>query len=153
MKSLQESLFDDNIKKNPTIREAYCLLAGRDGMQAGGMMVGELFDSNKLRKYPEPYYQDMLGSGLAGLVGVVVDLPVPDKSDYNKGIYSDWSQGAMKVLRKYIKKSWLHHFDEYFGVNVRKSVLGKDMMDIRLELNDPETGSTNGYYQFTFKLN
>ena len=153
MKSLKESLFDDNIKKLPTIREAYCLLAGKDGTWVGGLPLGQMFMTGKLSKYPNPYYRDQVGDGLSGLLGVIVDLPVPSEKDYNKGINCDWGQNAMKVLGKYVKSSWKHEFSEKFEVNVRKSCLGKDMIEIRLELYNETHSCTNGFYQFTFKPN
>lgn len=153
MKSLQESLFDNNIKKNLTIREVYCLLVGHEGVWSGGLPIGQMFIASKLLKYPNPYYKDQVGDGIAGLLGVIVDLPVPSEKDYNKGINCDWGQNAMKVLKKYIKQSWRHEFDEKFEVNVRKSCLGKDMIEIRLELYNETHSCVNGFYQFTFKQN
>jgi len=153
MKSLQESLFDDNVKKDITIREAYCLLAGRDGMWVGGLPLGQMFMANKLSNYPNPYYRDQVGDGLSGLLGVITDLPVPSEKDYNKGVNCKWGQNAMKTLGKYIKRSWKHEFNEKFEINVRKSALGKDMIEIRLELMDEIHSSAIGFYQFTFKLN
>ena len=152
MKSLKESLFDNNIKKDVTIREAYCLLAGKDGIWAGGMPIGQMFMANKLLKYPNPYYRDQVSDGLAGLLGVIVDLPVPSEIDYNKGSKSKWSENAKNVLNKYIQRSWKPEFDKGFEVNIRKSVLGKDMIEILLEFRPCVSKALDGFYQFTFKL-
>jgi hypothetical protein len=153
MKSLQESLFDNNIKKGITIRQAYCLLAGHERIQTVGMPIGQMFMVNKLSKYPNPYYEGHMGDGLVGLLGIITDLPVPLEKDYNLGIECDWGQNAKKVLGKYIRRSWKQEFDENFEVNVRESCLGKNMIEIRLELYNETHSYVIGSYQFTFKLN
>ena len=153
MRSLQESLFGDNIKKNPTIREAYHLLAGDDGFRAGGMLLSWLFMEDKLIKYPNPYPHTTFGDGLAGLAGIIADLSCPLEKDYNKGNDCDWSKNAIKVLSKYVKRSWKQEFNKNFKITVRKSFLGKNKIDICMELYDSETGFINGFYEFTFGLN
>lgn len=105
MKSLQESLFDDNIKKNPTIREAYGLLTGRTGFEVIGFEVGQMFNVDKLYDYPNPYYPDMLPPGVAGLLGLIVDQEPPTRKDFLIKGQSPWGTELKKKLTKYVKRS------------------------------------------------
>ena len=157
MKSLRESLFDkDLVKKDLKFRDAYDLLirgiddplAGCTGTRAWGMPIGQMFSSKKIEKYKTPYYPDILNKFFAGLLGVITDMPIPDKRDFNKGMYCDWCQKLMskQYLGKYVLPSWKLEYDRKFEVGLKNRVSNNSSL-ISLELRDGD----NGGYIFTFK--
>jgi len=148
MKSLQESLFDDNIKKNPTIREAYCLLSGRAGFEVFGFEVGQMFNVDKLYDYPNPYYPDMFSPGVAGLLGLIVDQEPPTRKDFLVKGQSPWGAELKKKLTKYVKRSWKQEWDKKLEVIIDLFAPNSKIFSIELDFDHG-----TGIYRFLFKLN
>lgn len=148
MKNLQESLFDNNIKKVLTIRDV-CVLnqanTGR-GIIAGGIPIGYFFSIATLRKYPHPY--DTTGNSeynsLDYLIGVIVDQPMPSKSDI-KTSNTKWCENLKKVLTKYVARNWRFEWNK--KINVYLIEYPNDCFAVSI---DYDCGA--GSYDFIFKL-
>lgn len=147
MKSLQESLFDDNIKKDLTIRDV-CELnptkTGR-GITAIGMPIGQMFSAQKIRKYPHPY--DIQNSSVYNLldyfVGIIVDQPMPSKSNIKTSDHK-WCENLKKVLTKYVTRSWRSEWDK--KINIYLIEYPNDGFAVSIDF---ECGT--GSYEFLFK--
>ena len=119
MKSLKESLFDsDLVKKSITIRDVCDLLDNnRGGAVASGFAIGQMFNVDKLAKYPNPYTNYHLSgiNTLDHLIGIIMDQPMPTKSNIK---ISDrkWCNDLKKVLTKYIKRSWKDEWEKKINV-------------------------------------
>ena len=148
MKSLQESLFDNNINKEVTIRQAYCLLAGRGGLEAFGFEVGQMFNVDKLYDYPNPYYPDMFSPGIAGLLGLIVDQEPPTRKDFLVKGQSPWGEELKKKLTKYVKRSWKQEWDKKLEVIIDQFAPNNKIFSIELDFDHG-----TGIYRFLFKLN
>ena len=148
MKSLQESLFDNNINKEVTIRQAYCLLAGRSGLEAFGFEVGQMFNVDKLYDYPNPYYPDMFSPGIAGLLGLIVDQEPPTRKDFLVKGQSPWGEELKKKLTKYVKRSWKQEWDKKLEVIIDQFAPNNKIFSIELDFDHG-----TGVYRFLFKLN
>ena len=148
MKSLQESLFDNNINKEVTIRQAYCLLAGRGGLEAFGFEVGQMFNVDKLYDYPNPYYPDMFSPGIAGLLGLIVDQEPPTRKDFLVKGQSPWGEELKKKLTKYVKRSWKQEWDKKLEVIIDQFAPNNKIFSIELDFDHG-----TGVYRFLFKLN
>jgi len=121
MKSLQESLFDDNIKKDLTIRDV-CELnptkTGR-GIIAAGIPIGYFFSVDKLKKYPHPYdtTSNPEYNSLDYLIGVIVDQPMPSTSNIKTYDYKwKWCENLKKTLTKYVTRSWRSEWDKKIDI-------------------------------------
>ena len=147
MKSLQESLFDDNIKKTLTIRDV-CVLnqtnTGR-GIIAHGMPIGQMFSAEKIRKYPHPYdtQNNSFYNLLDCLIGIIVDQPMPSKSEIRTS-GETWCNNLKKVLTKYIFRSWRSEWDKKCDVYLIE--YPHDCFAVSIDF-DCGTGS----YEFIFK--
>lgn len=132
MKSLKESLFDKDLaKKDLTIRDVCDLLDNNRGAAAWGFPIGQMFNIDKIAKYPNPYTNYHLSgiNALDHLIGIIMDQPMPSKSNIKTSDHK-WCENLKKVLTKYIKRSWKNEWDkkikiyllEYpnncFGVNI-----------------------------------
>ena len=148
MKSLQESLFDNNINKEVTIRQAYCLLAGGAGFEVFGFEVGQMFNVDKLYNYSNPYYPDMLSPGIAGLLGLIVDQEPPTRKDFLVKGQSPWGEELKKKLTKYVKRSWKQEWDKKLEVIIDQFAPNNKIFSIELNFDHG-----TGIYRFLFKLN
>ena len=148
MKSLQESLFDDNIKKEVTIRQAYCLVAGRDGFEAYGFEIGQMFNPNKLCNYPDPYYPDMYAAGIAGLLGIIVDQTPPTRKDLLVKGQSEWGAELKKKLSKYVSRPWKQEWEDKVMIKVDSFAMNGRVISIEINLDNGM-----GVYRLTFKRN
>ena len=147
MKSLKESLFDNNIKKDLTIRDVCDLNqtnTGR-GIIAAGMPIGQMFSAKKIRKYPHPYdIQNSSGLNLLDyFVGIIVDQPMPSKTDI-KTSNVKWCENLKKVLTKYVERGWRLEWDK--KVDIYLIEYPNDCFSVSIDF-DCGTGS----YEFLFK--
>jgi len=132
MKSLQESLFDKDLtKKDLTIRDVCDLLDVGEGIRAYGFSIGQMFNVDKIAKYPNPYIDYHLSgiNSLDYLIGIIMDQPMPTKSNIKTSDHK-WCENLKKVLTKYVRRPWRDEWDKkikiylisypinYFGVNV-----------------------------------
>ena len=147
MKSLQESLFDDNIKKDLTIRDV-CELnqtaTGR-GLIGMGIPIGHFFNVEKLKKYPNPYI-DYYFSGVNSLdylIGIIMDQPMPTKSNIKTSDHK-WCEKLKKDLTKYVSRSWKSEWDE--KINIYLIEYPRDCFAVSIDFDH---GS--GSYEFVFK--
>lgn len=130
MKSLQESLFDDNIKKELTIRQTHDLVnePGIRGVRASGIPIGYLFVTNKLLKYPYPWEDANIIDSVNCLIGIIGDQPVPSKSSSSE--LEKWGKNMKKVLSKYVARAWKKEWDD----------------KIKVYIKNWSTGSFSGYF-------
>lgn len=145
MKSLQESLFDDNITKELTVRDACDLLDNNRGVSASGFSIGQMFNVDKIVKYDNPYTDYHL-SGINALdhfIGIIMNQPMPTKSDV-KTSDRKWCDDLKKVLTKYVKRSWKFEWDK--KVNVYLIEYPNDCFAVSIDFD-----SGVGSYEFTFK--
>lgn len=148
MKSLQESLFDDNIKKDLTIRQA-CDLAdepGIRGIRADGVPVGYLFDIKKLLKYPNPLELTNRLDSVNCLIGIIADQPIPSKSSNSE--LEKWGENMKKVLSKYVARTWRKEWDDKIEVYIKNWSAGSFTGYFSVIISyDGEAGT----YEFIFK--
>lgn len=145
MKSLKESLFDDNITKELTIRDAYDLLDNDRGIAASGFSIGQMFNANKIEKYNNPYTNYRL-SGINLLdhfIGIIMDQPAPTKSEVKTSNHK-WCENLKKVLTKYVNRSWRFEWDKKIDVYLIEKP--NDCFAVSIDF-DCGTGS----YEFIFK--
>ena len=148
MRSLQESLFDDNIKKNVTIREVCCLLAGNKGVEVYGFPVGQMFNPVKLLHYPNPYYPDILQELVANLLGIIVDEEPPTKGDFNVRGQSKWGENLKKKLGKYVKNYWKQEWEEKVQI-----IINHYRPDLKIFSVEIDFDHGGGVFRFMFKMN
>ena len=114
MKSLKESLFDSNlVKKDLTIRDVWDLLDNDRGAVASGFPIGQMFNVDKVAKYPNPYTDYHL-SGINTLdhfIGIIMDQPIPTKSNIKTSDHK-WCENLKKVLTKYVGRAWKDEWDK-----------------------------------------
>lgn len=150
MKSLKESLFDKDLaKKELKFRDVYKLLPGYAGMQVWGMPIGQMFSTTKIEKYRNPYYPDngsFVNDFLAKFIGIIVNVQVPSKKDFNDS-KSKWCSQLKTTLRKYVRNDWKQEFDEKFEVLLKNRVSNNSGL-ISIELQDGDVGG----YIFNFKI-
>lgn len=114
MKSLQESLFDNNLhEKEPSLRSLY-KIRSKGGMDVSGINILNFFSATKLSKYPFLYDRDNIPllTPTAGLFGIIVDMPVPTDEDFIKDEKSKWSKTLKDRLSKYIWPSYKDMYDD-----------------------------------------
>ena len=146
MKSLQESLFDkDLMKKDLTIRSAYDLLDNSRGTAASGFPIGQMFNVDKIAKYPNPYTNYHLSgiNSLDHLIGIIMDQPVPTKSDVKTSDHK-WCENLKKVLTKYVKRSWKMEWENKISIYLIQ--YNKDCIGIGIDFN-----KGTGNFEFVFK--
>lgn len=136
MKSLQESLFDqDLVDKEITIRQLYKLLPSNRGLSAMGMPIGQMFSVDKLNKYPHSFDTGRtVSSAFEKLVGIIVDMPVPTKEDVIASRHSKWSKDLKNKLSKYVKRDWRMEFEK---VDIYLEVFDhKELLNIDIDYNN-----------------
>lgn len=144
MKSLQESIFDDDLeKKEFTLRDMSCILAGTRGFSAHGAPIGYMFNVNRLKNYPNPYYQNLFSDSLSGLLGIIMDQPVPTRDRKN---LDQWCDTLKKELKKYISRAWLSEFNDKLTINFYFDMPNKKYYTITFDKDI-------GEYVFCFKWN
>ena len=151
MKSLQESLFDNDLKtKELKFRDVYHMIPGHLGMQVSGVPLGNMFAPTKVIKYKNPYRPDdgFCNDFNAGILGIIVDMPVPNKNDFNKNRRSQWCIDLKSKLSEFIKPSWKQSFDEKFNVHLDNITFGKD--EYAYVRFDYDNGA--GVCKFSFKM-
>ncbi len=144
MKSLVESLFDNNIKKDLTIRQVCELSTSPRGIAAAGVPMGYFFNIKKLKEYENPFVTN--GSDVINcLIGIIADQPMPlltggmvwDKSN-------EWCANLKKILTKYTSRNWRYEWDK--KVNIFLIKYNNGMFGVSI---DYDSGS--GSYEFIFK--
>lgn len=145
MKSLQESLFDDNIKKDLTIRQLCEISTSSRGITAVGVPIGYFFSVKKLLEYPNPYNWEKIASNnvLNYLIGVIVDQPMPSKSNIKTSDHK-WCENLKKALTKYIMRPWKNEWDK--KINVYLIEYPNDGFAVSIDFD-----SGIGSYEFLFK--
>ena len=146
MKSLQESLFDkDLVKKELTLRETSCILAGNRGIMATGVPIGFMFKSSKLRNYSNPYYSVLLADSMSGLLGIITDMSVPKRDTRS---LDQWTEELKHKLSKYINHPWIIEFNNKVEINFYFDLPNKDCYSVNIDY-----GNGEGTYEFVFKWN
>ena len=143
MKSLAESLFDDDlVTKKFRIRDVYKLLENSRGIFASGFPISAMFDSNKVNEYPNPYHGSSLESvSIEHLIGIIADQEIPDLD--NSSRIEKWCKDLKKTLSKYIKRSWKKEWDD--KVNISLTYHTKYYLGICIEF-----GHGDGELEFVF---
>lgn len=148
MKSLQESLFDVDLKeKELRLRDVY-ELNDSNPLRVIGVPIGQMFSETKITKYKNPLYPErgFCNSFNAGLIGIIADMSAPDNKTINNGrLNYDWCQELLSKLGKYVRKDWKWAFDEKFGVDLRRA--GKELIQVVFNYD-----GGSGIYIYTFKL-
>lgn len=113
MKTLQESLFDKDLTtKEITLRHAYTP-TDNNPIKSWGANIMMMFDASKISKYPNPYeYEYKYPEGLQCLSGIIMDMPVPSKSDIKQGNKSKWCKDLKEKFDKYIRREWKQQWDD-----------------------------------------
>lgn len=120
MKSLKESLFDDNITKELTIRDVYelDLTSAGLGLVLHGVPIDHFFDIKKLLKYPNPYILPNNMTAFAfmlHLLGIIADQSAPIKSTIKTSDHI-WCEVLKRILTGYIKRSWRYEWDKKINI-------------------------------------
>ena len=148
MKSLQESLFDKDLKeKDLKFREVYDLLAGHNGMQVWGMPIGPMFSTTKVTNYKNPYYPEtgFFNAFNAGFLGIITDMPVPSEKDFHNST-SKWCGDLNDRLLKYVRNDWKQEYKDMFIVELKNRVSNNSrLISVCLRLGD------NGGTEYIFK--
>ena len=127
MKSLQESLFDDNIKKNLKFRDVFDVKS-ENVFRIEGFDIFRMFSVNKVVKYENPLHISKDQPFAAGFLGIIGDLPMPKENEFNKDC--DWSKQAYKIIRKYISNSWKYEYDRSCKISLKGN---HDLSEIDVE--------------------
>ena len=147
MKSLKESLFDNNIKKELTIRDVYELdrTSTGFGVTLHGVPIDHFFDIKKLLKYPNPYILSNVAviASMVHLLGIVADQPAPIKSTIKTSDHK-WCENLKKILTGYIKRSWKDEWDK--KINIYLIEYPNNCFGVSIDY-----GNGDGSYEFRFK--
>ena len=148
MKSLKESLFDDNIKRELTIRQTHDLAdePGIRGVRACGVPIGYFFDVKKLLRYPNPLDMDTRADSINCLIGIIADQPLPPKS--NSSELEKWGENMKKILTKYVARAWKKEWDDKIEVYIKNWSTGPLLGYFSVIISfDGKAGT----YEFIFK--
>ena len=133
MKTLQESLFDNDLTaKEITLRDAYTSTV--QTIKSWGANIFMMFNVFKLSKYPNPYkYDHKYPESLQCLSGIIMDMPVPSKSDIKQCNKSKWCKDLKEKLDKYIKREWKQQWDDSVEVWLVKEKSHELIIEIDLD--------------------
>jgi len=133
MKTLQESLFDKDLTtKEITLRDAYT--PADNPIKSWGANILIMFNVSKLSKYPNPYKYDCLYSEeLQCLSGIIMDMPIPSKSDMKLDNKSKWCKDLKEKLDKYIRREWKQQWDNSIDVGLVEQKSHELIIEIYLD--------------------
>ena len=108
-------------------------------MQVWGMPLGQVFSPTKVMHYKTPYFPEssFCNEFTAGLLGIIVDMPIPKEKDIDTGTSSDWCRDLTSKLNKYAKNDWKRQYEEKFSVELIRRTPKKDgNVSVSMRLGD-----------------